>query len=259
MSFPHMHRRYVIWSPPYRHNSGGIRALTALRDELRRRGRLADLHYELTRDDPFDPVADIVVYPEIVASNPLGGRHVVRWLLNKATLPDDGLIFEWVDGMDPRAAGRLTVDAIEADVFYADSSQPHVDGRVLLWEHKGTVDPRLVPPGAVPITYAWPATRTALADQLRSADYLLTFDPFTMLTLEAQLCHTPVLLYPTGQWTRAEVEAGGWPLQGVAWDVDELPAARARVHEACIAYRHLRERMSLTIDLFQLVVEAAFR
>ena len=112
--------RYVIYTPGYNENSGGIIALHRLCDLLNKRGFDAVLHPkqpQFSKRKPLSSLAniivkailgqfvkrrfktfrgfstpvstvvdtknDIVVYPEIVIGNPLGADNVVRWLLHK--------------------------------------------------------------------------------------------------------------------------------------------------------------------------------
>jgi len=114
--------KFVIWTPVYRDNSGGIIVLHKLASMLREAGHsvsiwpqpkpskheLKAFHgwikltrwfkflaaslikrreisspYELQVAKNRDLENSVVVYPEITAGNPLGEKCVVRWLLNK--------------------------------------------------------------------------------------------------------------------------------------------------------------------------------
>lgn len=108
--------KFVVWAPPFDDASGGVIALHLLCHRLVEQGEDAYIwpamsherrplwrkllfefkahltgKYRRYRLGPFvTPIAArkmlrdaIVVYPEIVEGNPLGARHVVRWLLNK--------------------------------------------------------------------------------------------------------------------------------------------------------------------------------
>lgn len=209
-------RPYVIWSPPWDHKVGGIRALYRLADEIADRGCTVTV----SNGQHVDPDA-ITVYPEIVTGNPLGATRIVRWLLNKAPIPDDGLAFDWQDTGNGHPL--LTVDLIDRDLL-ARRDGPRTS---VAWvERKGTADRALIPSGAIEITRTWPERYEDTLDLIASAAYLISFDEFTQLTMEALLLGTPVLLYPTGRWTRAEIEAQGWTQHGVAWAPDELDQAR---------------------------------
>jgi hypothetical protein len=87
----------VIDSPNYTHLHSGIRCLHALCDRLNRLGvsaavtsrkidsrvRTPQIHRGVLRLAPWRLDQSVVIYPEITAGNPLGAKHVVRYLLNK--------------------------------------------------------------------------------------------------------------------------------------------------------------------------------
>jgi hypothetical protein len=109
---------YIIFAPDYDENSGGIIALHKLCHHLNECGESASLWPSIwvrrqsqgwwkrfrrnfkeaifgvefdRHPDLITPIAkrrkpganDVVVYPEVVAGNPLGGINVVRWLLHR--------------------------------------------------------------------------------------------------------------------------------------------------------------------------------
>lgn len=239
-------RPYTIWSPPYAHYCGGIRALHRLAAELDQRGATVNIGYPVTG-------SEIVVYPEIVKDNPYGSTRIVRWLLNKAEVPGDGLTFAWASGMQHPL---LTVDIIEPDLFYPRTGQRQ---GAAFWVHKGELDPMVIPPGSVQITHGWPATRSQLAALLGSVEYLISFDPFTAMVPEALLCGTPVLIHaPRSSWTREQIESHGWVNYGVAWKPAELQIAKAQVHLAFDHYEQLRQRFSASIDHFVRLTQATW-
>lgn len=235
-----MSRPYVVWSPPWDHKVGGIRALYKLVDELRAHGCDATI-----ASGGADPEA-IVVYPEIVQDNPLRAERIVRWRLAPADVPADGYTVDWLD----YGAGNpvLTLDLIDAELF-ARRPNPYRSG-VALWVHKGRADLDLIPPGAVQITSNTPETREGVADLLARSEYLLSFDEFSTVNLEAILLGTPVLLYPTVRFTRAELLAQGWPHYGVAWSPDEVGSARMCTTLAWDWYRSEQVRFAAMVDEF---------
>lgn len=233
-------RPYCLHIGGYYHMSGGIRALHVLRDELEARGSQAVMSY---RERPADCIA---IYPEVTPDNPLGSDRIVRWLLNRADLPDDGLTYAWETGMGDWPL--LTVDIIEPHLW-----QPHDQPRsgVAYWVGKGTPDPALIPEGAEHIGRHNYPTRPQLAERIRSLDYLVSFDPFTAVNLEAVLSGTPVLIHAgANQWTRDQVAAHGWTPYGIAWTLDELDQARTKVHLAHDHYETLRATFQQRIDAF---------
>lgn len=233
---------YEIWINGYYHMSGGIRALHVLKDELLARGMDAWMGYE----QRFD-VDCIGVYPEIVANNPEEYFNVVRWKLNKADLPDDGLTYAWESGMGEHPL--LTVNILEPELW-----RPRLGVRrsgVAYWVGKGVRDDQFIPDGAEEIGRHNYPTREQLADRLSTLDYLISFDPFTAVNLEAVCVGTPVLVRSQDpKWGRKEVEQHGWTPFGVAWSMEELPEARANVHLAYDHYQSMLPVFAKRVDDF---------
>ena len=234
-------RPYIIWSPPWDHKVGGIRALRRLRDELRTRGCVAHMNDEVV----FDPEA-IVVYPEIVQGNPLGATRIVRWRLSPADVPADGLIVDWIDYGACNQV--LTVDLIDDPALFARRPGPR--SGVAVWVHKGRADLDVIPAGAVLMTSSTPETRAGVADLLGRVEYLISFDEFSTVSLEAILLGTPVLLYPTVRFTRDELMAQHWPKHGVAWRPEDIEQARDRTASAWAWYATEQRRMTASVAEF---------
>jgi hypothetical protein len=160
----------------------------------------------------LDPERVIVVYPEVVSGNPLGAKHVVRYVLNHPGLlggdtsynPDELVIYyaDYYHDSASRAAGRdldpshcIQLGIIEP--FFAPS--PHIEGIAdathdLLFYGKGAKVPpekirrTLDPLPFVELTADWPATREGLAVLLQSSRAVYTTDTNTMLVEEAMMC-----------------------------------------------------------------------
>lgn len=83
---------FIVWSPSYFENSGGIIALHLLAHEISKLGYTCFLKTAaknpkwrgdiLIDGQKIDWDTTIVIYPEIVCGNPLNAKHVVRWVLN---------------------------------------------------------------------------------------------------------------------------------------------------------------------------------
>ncbi len=182
---------YLIFAPEYQHNSAGVRALYRLQDELRNRGYAAKIVQK-----GFASNDDIVVYPEIISGNPLGGKTVARWVLNYPGLlggqkeyDEREIIFTW----DKKYydAPVLAVPVIED--FFKNDGLPRKDG--CFWVGKGGNIPRIPETeGLIEITYEWPKTREALAILLNSVKTFYTYDNNTMLISEAKACGCKVVV-----------------------------------------------------------------
>jgi hypothetical protein len=89
--------KYVIWSPPFSINSGGILCLHYLCHLLNKLYFDAYIYYTNNTSYvnhygldiniwPNNHILDdktIIIYPEIVDNNPLNAKNIVRWLLHK--------------------------------------------------------------------------------------------------------------------------------------------------------------------------------
>ena len=201
-------REYVICAP-VRPASAGVRMLFALRDELRRRGFRARVYNwrHLQDGTPTDirveeitarmREGDVVVYPELVRGNPLGFRHVVRWVLNvpgklggDAAFDAGESVFVW----HPRyLAGYpiLRPDTIDHSLFYRQEGV--VRDAVCTFVYKRGKF-RSIPEdeGAFQITKSWPARREELAALLRRTARLYSYDDNSAILEEAVACGAEV-------------------------------------------------------------------
>lgn len=253
---------FVIHAPvPYTHRSGGVRALYRLAHELNVRGFETGVssigsprrHDHSTCQQPnadhwsSDKLDEAIhIYPEIVATNKIKERRIVRWLLNSEQHRPrkDELQFVWTPSLKPDRQ-RLTVNIIELDVFHP-KEQP--GDKVLWYGGKGARLARGIPAGAVQITHSWPETRAQMADELRNAKQLISFDGFSAINLEASLCGTPTLI-PAITGSQRPVDPL-FLLPGVAFGEDEWDWAQSTVDEASESYLAAVRQMDTLIDGF---------
>ena len=230
-------RGYTIWSPPFTNVHGGVRALHSLKNEIVKRGYSATMHYE--HHDPNN----IVVYPEIVSDNPLNSPFIVRWLLNRKSFSE--LSFGWVH--DLGAENLLTVNIIELDIFH-----PRSDERsgTAYWIGKGNLNTSVIPEGSFHIVRGNPDRREDLANLLASKEYLISFDDFSAINIEATLLGTPVIVYSSGHWTKEQMEYSRFGGKGICWSIDDLPKANEEVSQAYPEYLKLLKIFDERIDKF---------
>lgn len=230
---------YEIWIGGYDHKHGGNRALHVLRDELVRKGMNAWMSYE--RHDP----EALILYPEIVPDNPEGYEKVARWLLNTADLPPDPT---WAWEKDMGSDDLLTVNIIELELFRPTSN---IRSGTAFWVGKGQRDDNFIPTNCIEIHRANHPSRHEVAELFRSINYLISFDPFSAVNLEALLCGTPVLI--RGQHprlTKEQIIDQGWTPYGIAWSMEELDEARTEVHLARDHYLSLLSKFDQRVDNF---------
>lgn len=201
-------REYVICTPGHAANAG-IRALHILRKELQKRGFRARIYNWLRHKDgsPTDLTATeitddlrengIVVYPEIIRGNPLGFRHVVRWVLNSPgklggdqSFHASEMVFAWhvryLAGVP-----LLRPDAVDHSLFYDNPAQKR--DRICTFVHKRGKF-RSIPEDetAVQITMKWPERREDLAALLRRTSCLYSYDDNSSILEEALACGAQV-------------------------------------------------------------------
>ena len=226
----------IYWPFRRTHTSAGIRALSALRDELLQRGfdtwLTGDIIpvpanralYERRMSSPR-----IGIYPEAIDDNRAGYDKLVRWKLNAADhLPVDGLTYSWVKEMGDHPLLRV-------NIYELDLWKPYNGPRsgVAYWVGKGKFDASALPEGCEEISKTNYTTREALAERLRTLEYLISFDPLTGMTQEAAFCGTPSLIVSADEhWTRARLKSNAQMNMGIAWSMDELDDARASAREA---------------------------
>ena len=230
---------YEVWINGYYHMSGGIRALHVLKDELVKRGMNAWMAYE--RHDPNA----IGIYPEIVPANPENYEKRVRWLLNTADVPDDPT-WAWESGMGDWPL--LTVNIIELNLF-KPSTRPRAGAAY--WVGKGVKDESVLPTGAIEIHRGNYPSRAEVAELLSSVNYLISFDAFSAINIEAVLCGTPVLIAGSHpRMSKDDIMAHNWTPFGVAWSQEELEEARREVHLAYDHYLSLLPVFGQRVDAF---------
>ena len=184
-------RRYVIFAPFYRHNSAGIRVLYDLQKWLVLAGYDAIVIAGIHGYDTKQFAEDIVIYPEVVAGNPLKVRRVVRYILNvpgklagTKHYAAHELLVAYSEPLAAHAHGRiLNLPTIEPFFCKTDGPKP----KVAVYVGKGA-DLKLHPEECIYITRDFPSSRRGVAALLQQVSTLYTYDDFTAVELEALLC-----------------------------------------------------------------------
>jgi len=192
---------YVVVTPIYRDNSNGVRVLHKLVHDLNERGYEA---YCTSTPNPLwnEPLITkekitedfIVVYPEIIAGNPVGIHKVVRWALNKPGFLGgepfkDGLQFSWYKKYLDKPL--LTVNTIEPELFTKGTN----DKFDCFYRNKGWKKPRVPMVEELREIIDCPS-RWAYADLLKNTRIVYTYDDDTQLIYEAMLCGCRVIVVP---------------------------------------------------------------
>lgn len=241
------------------HRSAGIRALYLLGHALEDRGNDVGLEiYDLEfadrfgDEEPGTPLAvmgwhnpdAIHIVSEGIANPP--AEKSVRWLLGPPIHhnSDEFYQVDWFGVHGP----RLCIDVIEREFFY-QKSEPG-DGLLTYGGKYGRLgnselemDNDIWPKE---ITHEWPATREELGNVLRAAGGLISYDPNSMLNLEATICGTPVLM------VRGMPPSSFFPTLGIMQSPDDESFERAteEAKRAADAYEEVRGLIEKDVDRF---------
>lgn len=187
----------------------------------------------------------IMVYPEIVNGNPANSKRFVKWLLNKADFPGERC-WSWEVGCGDHPL--LTVSIVELDIWKPVKNKR---GGVAYWVGKGGFDDSVIPEGAQEISRNNFPDRRELGEYVANLDYLISFDPFTAMTMEAVVANTPVLIHNRySLWSIEEVKKTDWLRFGIATSPEELGQAKQTVIFARDHYIQLEKRFAQRIDDF---------
>ncbi|MCU1759164.1 glycosyltransferase [Pseudomonas sp. 14P_8.1_Bac3] len=234
---------YYIIAPDYRRNSAGVRVLHMLCDALIRSGfeayvsagvvdprlmtpRLTGDVRALHKSQGVEPV---VVYPEVMDGNPLGGNVVVRYLLNHPGLlrevspfGKDDILFSYTRTLLQPGMSEdriLYMPAVDLSIFCPPTDPAtRIAGKVCYYQGRhaqALVDPALLAADSVEITQQSPGSWEDLAALFQSCEFFYCTEP-SGLAAEAVLCGCVAIILPNKYATAplSQHENNGY---GCAW------------------------------------------
>lgn len=234
---------YYILAPDYRRNSAGIRVLHMLCDALIRSGYEAyisaavgnprlmtpRLTNDVTALHKAQKIEPIIIYPEVVDGNPMGGNVVVRYLLNqpgflRAVSPYDenDILFSYTrELLQPGMAQDrvLYMPAVNISIFCppTDPAQ-RIPGKICYYQgRQGTalIDPALLGPDSIEITPGSPGSWEELAAVFQQCEFFYCSEP-SGLAAEAALCGCVAVVIPS-QYAPRPLSNHENNSYGVAW------------------------------------------
>lgn len=259
-------RKYLVCAPGYRENSAGVRVLHRLCHDLNK--ILGDGHAFLSTqqtrpyantpwigDAGVDAKDLVIVAPEIMTDSSIACACFVRFALNKpgllggpARYASHEMVWTYTEALLPfvsEACGReigpervLRVPSIDRAVFnldgagdrYLDLEYCRKDGSFPERGH-GFMAKAI-------ITREYPADKIQLAQMLKSAKSLTTYDDYSVLIDEARLCGCPVTVVPSENFMGVESYKGficgdgGLTVEGHGFDtLDRLDECAAVADE----------------------------
>lgn len=238
--------RYLVWSFDYYHDSAGQKTMHRLCHELNQAGQTAYVTYPIRNplwNTPYHPGplhGDwTAIYPEIISGNPWKAPRVVRYVLNNPGKLGGDTVYDPAEivyvfhelfndvGVPPERI--MFLPTIELDI-YRDRHEPR--SRALYYVGKGQKTRDL---DAVELTNDMKRDRHELADLLNRASVLYTFDNVTAMIRIALLCGCPVVVIPSGDYSRETFdEMLAQP--GVGWDEIPSPFDSDVVRDEELAY-----------------------
>lgn len=213
--------------------------------------------------EAWDPDC-IVIYPEIVLGNPLGARHVVRWLLYRPGLRDPYLFGP--DEMFFRAGEMADLPELTGgapDLFlwriheaYQDHGLTDRKGACYL-VRKGSDKPR-IPETAEAICIDG-LSHTEVADIFNRCEVFYSYDEASFYSQYAALCGCQSVVVPGLYPSRAQwVEHHPLARFGVAYGLDDLEHARTTRHLVIDLLREQEAAGRETVRHFIALTEARF-
>jgi hypothetical protein len=274
---------YYIYAPCYTRASAGIRVLHLLCHWLNRKGQRAyivpfqdETHYTnldlltplLTPEIEFHHFENgnvpIVLYPEVIPGNPLGGQKVARYVLNYPGLlggeteynPKElvWLYSQHLAKETDRCDGVLHMPVIDEKIFNSGTGLVRSGSVYYASKFKNLHKQKVfgIPSDSIEITRDLPDSPQPheIAEMLQKAEYFYCFEN-TALATEAVLCGCPAVFVPN-QFLKhpIAVEELGW--DGFAWGTapDELSRAKATVSRALFNYRQTVSEFFTQLERF---------
>lgn len=236
--------KFIITSRPYNHQSFGVVTLHKLYDQLKILGFEVELIFfegdgknckwgfsqnpafyrpgtELLLKKDYKKYLEevrsegIIIYPEIIFGNPLSGKNIVRYLLNK-----EGALKPW--GMNSSAGdfylthSKMFRDHFDFLLFNPPTINwlPEIEIKPL--EHRSIDVSYLgkgikygfekIIQGTLEITRQWPNSQGQLRLLLSNSRYFFCFDALTSTALDAILCGSVPFIFEGGPVTISQLQ-----------------------------------------------------
>lgn len=259
------HAPYYIQGLDYVQQSAGIRALHYLCHALNESGQEAYISCKVTAPHLRTPLLTnavrkrheaagrepVVVYPEVVSGNPLSGRTVVRWLLNRPGhlagdkyYSDSDLLFFYDRNFLPEGMQGESLHIPTCDLsLFNNQDNPHDNARDLVCFYAN----KFLRKGGKLTWHAQNATslcqdqklaHAEIAATLRRAKVLYVYEPTALMT-EALLCGCPVVIVETDYLRENLNQTMHMPHCGLI--IDDSPEAIAKAKSDVPNFRRFYE------------------
>jgi O-antigen biosynthesis protein len=195
---------YYIFSPPYNHNSGGVKVLYKLCEKLKEAGQTAFI-INYTSDEVALQIQQedaIMVYPEIITGNPYNAKTVARYVLYYAGILGGEKIYDskelvfsysklYDSSIQNTIQGHLFLPVLDFNIF---KNYNFKRSGSAFYVGKGVLDVTKLPVDCLEITRDFPATAEALAIIFNLKETIYCFDHATSIINEAIICGCKIVL-----------------------------------------------------------------
>ncbi len=263
--------KYIIYTPKFHKNIGGVIILHKLCHLLNEHGYKAYLYPFKEDEENFETCKDyntpiatdgdlkdaIVIYPEIVKGNPLNANHVVRYLLNKPGVRGGDGIFG-KDDMIVYYSNAFSYEGEQKGVYleflefyeniFKDKESQRKGSAYVMRKGKGREIIHDLT-DSEEITDSTPNEQ--LADLFNSKEIFYSYDDATCLSLQAAMCGTVSVVIP-----KSNKESKAWHREslirkfGIAYGFDEIEQAKSTLPYVHEYIDYIKEISELMLDEF---------
>ena len=255
-----MIKPYIIYAPPFKVTSGGIRVMWGLYGWLLAKGQIVYVNEIIQGQN------SIGIYPEIVHGNPLEATKIVRYILNKP-----GVMGKGTPGVNFKP-GPMEFDPTDELYYFSRlygvaKDQNHYMFLPILNTHlfkdqgkkrtktayfvgKGVrqlADANVHPKNAILIDKKIAQDQSVLADLLNECEALYCYDPVTAMTELSRLCGCRIVMI-NPKYSRDDFKKYEPGFNGISWARDEkikLDTQAFKKH-----YMEMKEEFDRKLDIF---------
>ena len=237
--------KFIVFAYPFNFSVGGIVSLHKLCSTLREVGEDAWLwidgkidsnYYGLPiANDIIDPRKNIVIYPTVIAGNPLKSQHVVRWLMGTGkkfpteTWDNNDLIASFVPAFSRDYPDALPLWVIELWEDKFNSKNAPIRKGTCFTVRKGKNKKRIKEIEEFEIKDKY--TIDSLAEIFRSKKIFYSYDIYTGLNLLAAMCGCISVVIPDENVTKEKWIADcmsskygvAYGLNDIEWAINTMP------------------------------------
>lgn len=266
---------FLIWSPGFDTNSGGIIALHRLADLIAKQGEKSYIFTSHTFEGSSATVINertpinlideetMVIYPEIISGNPFGTKFVTRWLLNTpgkiggdGKYGDNDLVFKYYDYFDApdesKVKGELRTFTLKLDKFY-NKNIPR-KGECFIVK-KGS-NKELNKHSKDSINIDRYINDDYLVDTFNKTEKFISYDSMTFHIQQAALCGCiPIIIPDKGVSKEEFMKRAPVNKVGVAYGFDDIENAKSTIH---LVKSHLEQMEKDSIKLVKNYIECCY-